>query len=364
MAIEQGIWKIGSTPKKLSPVVIESENLLEEQIVADISILNSGWMIIGQQVRTAFDKYIDLLAIDASGSVIIIELKRHKTPRDVVAQAIDYASWIVDIDDSKLVDIYADYSKKRALKEESLDRAFKSKFGLAFSDVNYDGSHQMVIVAAELDASSERIINYLNDKAKIPVNAVFFSVFEDNGNKYLSRAWMIPPEETQERVISKSAKEPWNGEFYVSFGHGNERHWADARKYGYISAGHGRWYSNTLNSLEVGNRIWVNIPGTGYVGVGEVIGDICRVENYQFEKFNNKTLIELTTEGNYSSFESLDDDNAEYLVPVKWHDTKAIKSAFSETGLFGNQNSVCKPTTPKWSHTVERLKTKLHSTKN
>jgi len=31
----------------------------------------------------------------------------------------------------------------------------------------------MVIVAAELDASSERIINYLNDKAKIPVNAVF-----------------------------------------------------------------------------------------------------------------------------------------------------------------------------------------------
>jgi hypothetical protein len=25
-------------------------------------------------------------------------------------------------------------------------------------------------------------------------------------------------------------------------------------------------------------------------------------------------------------------------------------------GLFGNQNTVCKPTTPKWTHTVERLK--------
>lgn len=145
-------------------MVIESENLLEEQIVADISILNSCWMIIGQQVRTAFDKYIDLLAIDASGSVIIIELKRNKTPRDVVAQAIDYASWVVDIDDSKLVDIYSKHSQKRSLNEQSLDRAFKSK----------------------LDASSERIINYLNDKVKIPVNAVFFSVFEDNGNKYLS----------------------------------------------------------------------------------------------------------------------------------------------------------------------------------
>ena len=82
---------------------------------------------------------------------------------------------------------------------------------MAFSDVNYDGSHQMVIVAAELDSSFERIINYQNDKAKTPVNTVC-----------LSLTWMIPLEETQERVISKSAKEPWNSEFYVSFGHGKE----------------------------------------------------------------------------------------------------------------------------------------------
>ena len=27
-----------------------------------------------------------------------------------------------------------------------------------------------------------------------------------------------------------------------------------------------------------------------------------------------------------------------------------------EVGLFGNQNTVCQPTTPKWRHTVERLK--------
>ncbi|MDQ8156871.1 MAG: nuclease, partial [Gemmatimonadota bacterium] len=30
--------------------------------------------------------------------------------------------------------------------------------------------------------------------------------------------------------------------------------------------------------------------------------------------------------------------------------------AFSEVGLFGNQNSVCRPATPKWRHTVDRLK--------
>ncbi|XQW86901.1 hypothetical protein ACOYR1_09350 [Thalassotalea piscium] len=52
----------------------------------------------------------------------------------------------------------------------------------------------------------------------------------------------LGPYQTEERVISKSSKESWNGEFYVSFGHDKERHWADARKYGYISAGHNRWY--------------------------------------------------------------------------------------------------------------------------
>jgi hypothetical protein len=47
VAIQQGIWKIGEDPQKLLPVSIASESLLEEQIIADISILNSEWMIIG-----------------------------------------------------------------------------------------------------------------------------------------------------------------------------------------------------------------------------------------------------------------------------------------------------------------------------
>lgn len=34
-----------------------------------------------------------------------------------------------------------------------------------------------------------------------------------------------------------------------------KRHWADALKYDYISAGHSRYYSNTLNMLEVGDRV-------------------------------------------------------------------------------------------------------------
>ena len=40
----------------------------------------------------------------------------------------------------------------------------------------------------------------------------------------------------------------------------------------------------------------------------------------------------------------------------QWIDTREANKAFNEVGLFGNQNTVCQPTTPKWRHTVERLK--------
>ena len=51
-----------------------------------------------------------------------------------------------------------------------------------------------------------------------------------------------------------------------------------------------------------------------------------------------------------------DSDIAEYFVKVRWLQTVPENQAFNEVGLFGNQNSVCQPTTPKWRHTVERLK--------
>jgi hypothetical protein len=54
--------------------------------------------------------------------------------------------------------------------------------------------------------------------------------------------------------------------------------------------------------------------------------------------------------------EFIDDaERMEYFVPVDWIQTVPLEAAIEETGLFGNQNTVCAPKTPKWRHTVERL---------
>lgn len=349
MAVQHGIWKIGEKPQPLATVRLDSESLLEEQITRDISILNSSWMLIGRQVYTDFGKYIDLLAIDATGSIIIIELKKHKTPRDVVAQAIDYAAWIENLPTEKIVQIYSEFAAKQGLAESTFDEAFRTKFGALPVEDEINSSHQMVIVAAELDASTERIINYLNDKASVAVNAVFFSVFQDGNNQYLSRAWMIDPVETEEHAVNTGKKGEWNGEFYCSYGADpSSRNWEDAVNYGFISAGGGRWYSKTLFGLKPGDRVWVNIPKTGYVGVAQVQGTAVIADEF--------ITPELSLKGDYNLAADCGEDEAEYFVPVSWLYKVPESQSVNEVGLFGNQNSVARPRTPKWDHTVKRLR--------
>lgn len=351
MAIEHAIWKVGAKPERLQSAMLESEKALEDMINADISILSDRWMIVGRQVATSFGGYIDLLAIDADGSLILIELKKHKTPREVVAQAIDYASWVKKLQPEKIADIYSKYSNGG-----SLDQAYAEKFGSKLEEDDLNQTHQMLVVAAELDPSTERIVSYLSDM-DIPINVLFFKVFKDGENIYLSRTWMIDPGETQEKASSNTgSKAPWNGEYYVSFGHDMGRDWNDAKEYGFISAGGGTWYSKTLFMLNEGDRVWANIPKTGYVGVGVVKGPAVHVRDFKVETSDGpKSLLDVSNASYHREYIN-DEEKAEYIVPVDWVKAVPLDQAVSEVGFFGNQNSVARPTASKWSHTVERLK--------
>lgn len=349
MPIQHGIWKIGDHPQVLTNTTMASEEILEDLIFKDISILNGNWLLIGRQVYTDFGKPLDLLAIDITGSLIVIELKKHKTPRDVVAQTIDYASWVETLTSDRVVQIYEAFAQKFQLPITNFNQAFIDKFRTAPAEDEINSSHQMVVVAAELDASTERIINYLNDKANVAVNAVFFSVFQDGPNQYLSRAWMIDPGETEERAINIGQKGDWNGEFYGSFGATyNGRSWNDALKYGFIAAGGGRWYSKTLFMLKPGDRVWVLVPKVGYAGVGEVTSPAIVID--EFIK-DGKQL-----EGHYHTAAEYGEDDADYCVGLRWIKAVTESEAVNEVGLFGNQNSVARPRAEKWKHTVNRLK--------
>ncbi|MEO5625202.1 MAG: hypothetical protein ABIQ70_04235, partial [Dokdonella sp.] len=163
---------------------------------------------------------------------------------------------------------------------------------------------------------------------------------------------------TSTQARNKGEKEAWNGEYYVSYG--SSRSWSDAREYGFISGGGGSWYSQTLKMLSPGDRVWVKIPQTGYVGVGRVTTAAQSVKEFTVSTAQgDRPALDVLEDANRFRTCADDLEKTEYFVGVDWTDTVPEAQAINEIGLFGNQNTVCQPTTPKWRHTVDRLKTYL-----
>ena len=75
------------------------ESLLENN--PEYFFENSKILVIGRQITTNLNSFIDLLGIDNSGNTIVVELKRNKTPRDTIAQLLEYASFIENLDYSQ-----------------------------------------------------------------------------------------------------------------------------------------------------------------------------------------------------------------------------------------------------------------------
>ena len=136
---------------------ISLEERLEDWLANDISVLDPSLLVIGRQVRTDFAGAIDLLCLDSVGDVVVVELKKGQTPREVTAQMLDYASWVQDLSHERLTTIANDYFGD----SDSLAAAFDERFEKRLPD-ELNLGHRSLIVAQSVDSSTERIIRYLS----------------------------------------------------------------------------------------------------------------------------------------------------------------------------------------------------------
>jgi len=104
----------------------------------------------------------------------------------------------------------------------------------------------------------------------------------------------------------------------------------------------------------------VKVPGSGFVGVGRVTGRSQPASTFKVNTPEGEVpVLDVAKRGSYHR-EWLDDpERCEYFAPIRWLQTVPLDQAVQEIGLFGNQNTVCKPTAPKWRSTVDRLKEKF-----
>ncbi len=199
------LWEITTNeePKEIPSNEISLEERLERWLESDIAVLEPDLLVIGRQVRTPFDGTIDLLCMDRWGDTVVLELKRGKTPREVTAQALDYASWVKDLSKDELLAIADPYLKKKSLP--SLEKAFSERFETPLPDVLND-NHRSLIVAEAMDDSTKRIIRYLSD-FKVPINVATVQHFTDSdGKQFLAQVYLIEPTEAEAKAQSKSKR--------------------------------------------------------------------------------------------------------------------------------------------------------------
>ena len=116
------VWAVDESDclKEMEPSKLDYEERIENWICNNVWVLvpdNSALMVIGRQVITSSGGRIDLLCMNGDGDLVTVELKRDKTPREITAQALDYASWVQDLSAQQVEEIAAVYLKGRPLQE-------------------------------------------------------------------------------------------------------------------------------------------------------------------------------------------------------------------------------------------------------
>lgn len=201
MPTEIKLWRIeDDRPDPVSQDKLDLESRLENWIRDDIGLVNADLLVIGQQVPTEHTGDIDLLAMDSDANLVILELKRDRTPRDIVAQVLDYASYVQRLGLSKIREIA---SESGFFDGKSLEEAFREKFGEELPDPVNPG-HRMYIVASSLDSATERIIEYLSETHGVDINAVTFAYFNVGGQEMIGRSMLIDEEKARTRAESRS----------------------------------------------------------------------------------------------------------------------------------------------------------------
>lgn len=329
------LWALGNGQlRSLSKGSLSNESQLEDWLENDVGILDDSLMVMGRQVATPYGGRVDLLAISEDGSLTVIELKRDKTSRDIVAQILDYASWIAELDTPDVFALGESYFGNRGL---SFRKAFFDRFQCSLPEP-LNQAHSLVIVASSLDPASSRIVEYLGLSHDVGINTAFFNVFEIDGRQIIAADWQMDQEEVVERT-QRRVRAPWSGIYYVNIGHGESRSWDDMLKYGFISAGGGAFYSQKLYQLVEGDVFYAYQRQSGYVGKGEVLSKARLVKDVEI---NESPLLELPLKQPNLAHDSENPELAEHAVVVRWYKTLPIHKAETFSGAFANQNVVCK----------------------
>ncbi|MCG9128163.1 hypothetical protein JT359_11230 [Candidatus Poribacteria bacterium] len=153
---------------------------------------NSPWALIQNETILWIDRqpsakdeegtiYPDLLGIDIDGNLVIVEFKRARTPRDVVAQLLEYAAWADGLSKEEIQNIAENYFNENNIHQGiGFNDVFTNTFDLLESDELplLNRKLRLYIVAGEIPDRIIGVCNYLRSSQRVDISCISVSVFE------------------------------------------------------------------------------------------------------------------------------------------------------------------------------------------
>ena len=190
----------------------ETEQLLEDMLVASPELLEPGLKLIGRQVPTDGGP-MDLLGVDTDGRLTVFELKRGTLTRDAVAQSLDYASDLKTYEFERLAALVREYSGRIGIdKIEDFEDWYSREYP-GSTDALAEAP-RIVLIGLGVDDRARRIVQFLAERGT-EIQLLTFYGFRRDDQLFLARESVTPnvirepvaPKERNLKALRGRAKE-------------------------------------------------------------------------------------------------------------------------------------------------------------
>ena len=196
-------------PRQFHELGFKEREHLQEWIEKNPEALDPEILIIQKEFDGFNDtkERLDLLALDNEGNIVVIENKLDESGRDVVWQALKYASYCSTLKTEKIVEIFQDYLYKSGSDENAKELL------LEFLNLNEDdplllngGDQRIILVANDFRKEVTSTVLWLLDR-KVNIQCYRATPYSRDNDKFLQIERIIPLPETEEFIIDAREKE-------------------------------------------------------------------------------------------------------------------------------------------------------------